>query len=267
MRVEVRRQFADTDIMALIGDAHVLVIEDKTGTQHHSDQLARYEKAVRNAYPSRTAVLVYLKTGDQACYDAVRQSGWSVVTRGQLLTFLQPHREVVRHDVLVDFTAYLESVESAVQAFRTTAPPQWGRSTRAWKGFYDALMRELGDGRWDYVPNQRGGFIGFWWGWQAVDGGKIYLQLEEELLCVKVHVHEDERRRSVRDEWTSRFPGEREGLKFRRPPRLGSGKYMTVAHVLGDYRVQLADGTLDLDATARLLRTATEVVRGLTAPT
>lgn len=64
--VKLKRQFKGIDVLALVGADHAIVIEDKTNTRNHSDQLRRYREVMEQEYPNckdKTA-FVYLKTGD-----------------------------------------------------------------------------------------------------------------------------------------------------------------------------------------------------------
>ena len=259
------RQLDDADIVALVGTDHVVVIEDKTSTGDHSDQLRRYEAAVRARYPTRKVVLVYVKTRDQASYEEVRRKGWAVFTRRQLLGVLRPARVSVSSDVLTDFVDHLEKVEADVQSFRSMALDSWGRCGPAWTGLYEEVIRHLRQGSWDYVPNAAGGFFGLWWAFHDVEGGQVYLQLEEGVLCVKVHVPDEVRRREMRGLWSGRVVGTRGDLHLRRPQRFGNGKYMTVAVLDGEYRKRTPEGVLDLASTLRVLSCATAEVAAVVA--
>ncbi|MCT7654457.1 PD-(D/E)XK nuclease family protein [Oceanimonas sp. NS1] len=48
--VEVLRQYRRLDVLCRINDNLILMIEDKTGTQEHSNQLVRYRAAVEKIF-------------------------------------------------------------------------------------------------------------------------------------------------------------------------------------------------------------------------
>lgn len=244
------RQVQGADIVADVGSEHVLVVEDKTHTANHSDQLQRYRAALAERHPGRELVCVYLKTGDQDGYADVRRKGWAVMTRARLLGILRAGDDV-QNAVFRDFVDHLEALDASVAAYASTVPSRWSQD--AWKGFFLELQDCLQTGGWNYVPNKAGGFMGFWWSWLKVEGGEIYLQLEQDKLTVKVRPDDQQRRRELRDRWVHRFVSHASGL-FKRPPKLGNGKYMTVALVSGDYRVLNDGGVLDLDSTIAALR-------------
>ncbi len=126
-----------------------------------------------------------------------------------------------------------------------------GRAFRDWEagdcfGFFDWCRDQLDiqDMRMDDVPNPRGGFFGAWWNchnWDKVrfknDKFCMYLQFEfaprssKNLLCVKVQVGGPASCARVREEVAARVlrHGDCASVGFRRPQRMGSGTYVTVA--------------------------------------
>ena len=117
-------------------------------------------------------------------------------------------------------------------------------------------------GDWRYVPNPSGGFLGFWWNNEGIEGGEIYLQLEEDALVAKIWAETPERRGELRERWFRRVAESIPG--FTRPKRFGNGEYMTVA-THGDYRIKSPDGRLDLEATVRALQATTAALSRLVA--
>jgi hypothetical protein len=63
--IEVRRQWKDIDVLLVVNGDTPILIEDKTDTKDHSDQLPRYKKVIAGAFPEDRIAAVYLKTGDQ----------------------------------------------------------------------------------------------------------------------------------------------------------------------------------------------------------
>jgi hypothetical protein len=250
--VQVQRQVGAVDVLALVGDTYAIIIEDKTDTAEHSNQLARYFTEVQRRFPGRTVLPIYLKTGEQSVFAAVARAGWRLFLRSDLLALLRTYNARVENDIVRDFREHLQRIDDAVASFRTLGPEQWNR--RAWEGFYQALQPIL-NGEWGYVANPSGGFMGFWWSWNDVLGGSLYLQLEQMWLTAKVEVPDEASRTVMREVWSERVTSAfAQSLKFQRPRRFGRGKFMTVA--LADY-LRLDAGRLDLDATVNVLQQAT----------
>lgn len=263
--VDAELQVEHADIVAEIGDEHLLVIEDKVHAGEHGPQLAEYRKRFAANASGRTLVLVYLKTGDQACYASVTGQGWAVFSRADLLEILRRGRGTVTNAIFIDFLDHVEEIESGVLRYRSVRPSDWAPRDPAYRGFYMELMRRLGTGKWNFVNNPARGFYGFWWGFWAIDGGQIYLQLQESKLVVRVKVDDEKRQAAIRDSWIELLAGSSAAPKveFRRPSRRGTGKTMAVAVLQADYRKVDAQNFLDLEATTQYLQALAQRVEAL----
>ena len=199
---EIYQQEKRIDVLARINKKHVLLIEDKTSSRDHSGQLKRYyghvagghselgETAAEDIYP------IYFKTGNQPRWDGRRierfiegANGYRVFHRDDFLRVLNGYKG--KNQILVDFRQYLQDWEDETNGYKDWSKDS-PKSGKAWEGFFRCLECELGIeddveyAPWGYVPNQSGGFLGFWW-WPSGDSA-VYLQIEgEEKLCFKVN--------------------------------------------------------------------------------
>jgi hypothetical protein len=256
--VRVHRQWRDIDVLLVVNGDTAIIVEDKTATKDHSDQLHRYRAAVTAEYPADRTAAVYLKTGDQGNYRSADAAGYGRFLRADFLVVLELGESAgVTSDIFTDFHRRLRRIEAAVQSFRTAPLAEWNSDWSRWKGFYLALQASLGEGDWDTVSNPSGGFVGFWWHWRD----DKYLQLENEKLCFKVTVPDEAQRASKWWEWHNALMAEcgSIGLKLVKPVRR-DGQCMTVAVLDGDYRRAGAGGTLDLESTLAVLRRAEALV-------
>lgn len=253
-------QEKNADIVVLVGDDLVLLIEDKVDGKAHSGQLERYYNALSDTYPDRQLLPTYFKTGDQSHYKKARRSGYEAFQRGDFLTVLQAGLDRgAESDIFTNYHAHLQRIDEAARSFEHVTLGEWPH--RAWNGFYTLLQQELGAGHWDYVSNPRGGFVGFWWKFTDVEGGEVYLQIEEERFCFKVKVYNDSNRKAMRSEWHRRIlnTAERFDLPAQKPSHFGHGEHMSVAVVPGDFRISGDDDVLDIDATIDRLQQAEEI--------
>lgn len=252
--VVVRRQWKDIDVLVVVNGDTAIVIEDKTDTRDHSDQLRRYREAVAGEFPSERIAAVYLKTSDQGSFRTVTQAGYGCFLRGDFLAVLDAgERAGVRNDIFADFHRRLWRIEAAVRSFATAPIAEWDTDSNRWIGFFLALQQRLGEGDWAYVPNKRGGFMGFWWHWR----GDVYLQLEGPKLCFKLAAPEPAIRTARWTAWCEALlrANGTDGIRVEKARRR-EGDYMTVAVLPGDYRQADQDGKLDLDRTVSVLRNA-----------
>ena len=281
---EIYQQDQSIDVLARIKDesaTHVLLIEDKTDTHDHSDQLERYYDAVtsrktRLGEVSASEVRpIYLKTGHQsrAQDQAIeKNTAFRVFNRRDFLDVLSTYRGA--HPLVTDFQEHLERREAEFNSYE-----QWKHdddrtswSWGAWEGFYRRLEDELHvEGEqppWGSVSNPSGGFLGFWWHWKSVaDADSLYLQLEvspgepdKQKLCFKVETSAD---RSAHPELKQKYHRlilDSGSGQVEKPQRMRVGQTMTVAVWQGDWFVFNPDGSLDIDGTVTNLRQAERII-------
>lgn len=264
--VEIQKQKANIDILCIINGDTPILIEDKTGTQQHSDQLSRYkELLVQMGFQIKKAIFVYIQTGDQSNYREIVQNNYCLVKRQHLLEIFESEagkQACLKSDILRDFARYLQEIEEDVQSYANKPLKDWYKNSNLWRGFYSALQYRFLDGEWDYVPNPSGGFLGFWWH-QVFDGKCIqYLQLEEDKLCFKIDVEKHEERAELRNFWYDKIKEKSQnfGLTIKRPKRFGNGQYMTVAILDQEYRVVNCNQILDIEETIKILNESAKLL-------
>lgn len=251
--VKIERQFKSLDILAIVNDKFAILIEDKTYTKDHSNQLMRYREAVNIAYPNLIQLPIYFKIADQSHYRSPEAARYKPFTRNMMLEVL--NRGIangVSNSIFTDYQKHLQHIENSVAAFRTKRIDDW--DAFAWQGFYQELQKEI-DGNWGYVSNKQGGFWGFWW--RTASFAPYLLQLQQKRLCVKLKATEEEGRVSLpaaKDALKGILEKSAESsLQLRKPSRLGIGKTVTVAE-RNDYLYTKSDGTIDLERTIEELK-------------
>lgn len=270
--VHVRRQVYKLDVLIevnkdLPGKLAILV-EDKTHTSNHSDQLNRYHEQVSKDYQLSEMIPLYFKTGYQSKFDTL--GFFKPYLRSHFLTVLQNGKKAgVQNAIFADFLAHLEQMDAAVSKFSNKVLKDWDHLD--WQGFFmvlydkhlDLAKTEIDDD-WGYVANPSGGFFGYWWYFKTVPGSSYmpYLQLEEECLVFKIEVrNEADDRRVARNDAHHRLikAATQSNISVDRPKRMGNGLFMTVARWSNDYRV-FSDGKLDFDATLANLKKAQKIL-------
>jgi hypothetical protein len=179
------------DVVAEINDL-VIAIADKTGTCLHEGDVEALRKLRRGyqepkpAKPVREVLAVYLKTGDEAHFDAVESHGLKPFLRPHLLALLRQNKRLLSQNAIVgDFYALLEKKEADVNAWRHAPVADWTQEPTPWIGFFERLRTAFSGLSWRYVPNPSGGFLGAWWPWRTwKDGAGVYLQIKEDLTSI-----------------------------------------------------------------------------------
>ncbi len=263
-QVEVRKQDHNIDVLCVINNIYPILIEDKTGTINHSNQLARYLKEVKNRkFNEKNIIPIYFKTEDQDNYSDILKNRYQPYLREDFLKVLNTYKG--KNSILIDYRYYLQSISDKVESYKSVEISKW--DWYAWVGFYIELKKRLDCGGWKYVANPSGGFLGFWWSWTGSSGCEQYLQLEQEKFCFKICVENDNERKTLRSKWHKIIKTESKNysLDVIKPSRFGYGEYMTVCILNGEYREVTHSGSIDMEKTLAKFREAEHLLRMVTA--
>ena len=277
--VKVQRQVEKLDILIEVnkGEASQLVIlvEDKTHTDHHSGQLKRYYDNATKNYSSEQIIPIYFKTGYQSKFDVGQ---YETYLRKDFLELLRNGSKTANNAIYTDFLTHLEGMEWVVNQFLTkdlTASEgelAWNDNDRRglFMHLYETFSKTDDKANWGYVANASGGFFGFWWNFEVSAQGDYwsYLQLEGDKLCYKIGFSDvayetengREKAQTIKSIWSDLL------LKLDEESTAKHtkiGKTMTIARKADGVKVFPAktDGTLDLDKTVTKLLEAQEVLR------
>jgi hypothetical protein len=265
--VESNRQFKNIDVWALINNEHFIVIEDKTGTKEHSDQLNRYSNIAAEKYEkSKIEIsLVYFKMEEQGSFKNIEDAGYSVFKRTQMLSILTQYMSstggVNQNAIIVDFYKNLVELDEKINSYKALPINDW--HWYSWQGFYTELQEHF-DGTWDYVSNPAGGFLGFWWNWAyaTVEGKKFefYLQLEQNKLIFKFYTINKDDRVELRDLYRAKLIqiAKKHQVDISRYGRVGI--YMGVAKLNPEYIIIDGSKLLDFNATVKNLEKMVNII-------
>ena len=186
--VNIRQQYKNIDIVVEVNDSEVIVIEDKVNTSHHSNQLERYRKIIEDSeeYKDYNKYFIYFKVGNECMNNGVEQAGYKRITRANILNIIDKYKDLENY-LLNDYIDYLENKESIFNKYKVENDiNKWEWSI--WEGYYSNLrtQKDIKEFCWNYVSNQSGGFLGFFWNWQELRYIKdnkdidynLYLQIE-----------------------------------------------------------------------------------------
>jgi len=235
--VEAGRQRDNIDIWANINDKYLIIIEDKTYTSEHSNQLERYKKTAMNWYKEKDMemIYIYLKTvtESKSSIENIKSKGFKYINRSNLIDFFKNYSDI-KNNIYIDFVEKITNLEIAEKAFETKKIQEWDWDWNCWIGFYSYLDSKLDIHGWQYVSNPAGGFLGIWWHFLDWKEYTVYLQIEQGDLCFKIGNVKEENRKVARDEWYNILIAkakESNREEIRKPDRFGNGEWMTVAMV------------------------------------
>ena len=194
--VECKKQEHHIDVFAIVNGEYALIIEDKTNTSEHGNQLKRYSEWVQGEkkYSDLELHCVYYKTGNESYAKLKRlkenyikeypEENFLIITREDVLQVFK--QSTTSNAIFCDYVEHLQKIQDLTDLYLSLPLKEWKWET--WQGFYMALEKELQAGDWGYVANPSGGFLGFWWHWNSIASCPevdIYLQFEQKKLCVK----------------------------------------------------------------------------------
>ena len=170
-KIEIKKQYENIDVLCIINDTYSIIIEDKTNTKNHSNQLKRYYEKVKTNFSDTEILPIYFKTGDQSSYDDIIKNNYKIYLRQDFLKVLKKIDS--NNDIIQDYTNYLQNLDDSINSYKILPIEEWYYNS--WKGFFIELKKKLNDGNWDYVSNPNGGFLGFWWNWNSNNKYHLYL--------------------------------------------------------------------------------------------
>lgn len=251
--VEAGRQWCNIDIWADINSEYFIIIEDKTNTYEHDEQLERYAALVEKEYgKTRKIICIYIKTELESLnrIKEIQKKGWAYCGRQELLGFLLSQNSV--DNIFVDYVNYLKEKDELSNSFYQYSNLYTWESV---KGLYINIQNKLNEwSDWDYVANPSGGFLGLWFHFtQCLSNHdrEFYLQIENNCydrcdLYIKIC-----------GDWNrevSYLYGKLEhlqnickdfGLTISKPVRYRPGEYTSLA-IINDVFLE-SNGKLDLD--------------------
>ena len=173
-----------------------IIIEDKSGTTEHDEQLERYKKIVIEKYQDQNPEVIgaYYKSGLQGRQDGIIAAGYRAVFRPQILEILNKHPECMKNDIFGSYYRNLYDAQNEAQKYKEYRYDEW-----EWcqiEAFFDDILHSERFGEekfcaYDYVPNQDGGFISMWTAGSYIknEPWQLYFQLEfapkKAQICIK----------------------------------------------------------------------------------
>lgn len=267
IKVKAGRQWENIDVWAEVNDKYLIIIEDKTFTSHHSNQLERYKKSaidwcLKNNFEN--PVCIYLKTGNESQnnLNGIIKEGFAIFNRVDFINLLKDYSST-SNNIFLDFLERLTRIEKSNNEFETKIIGKWNGSD--WQGFFQFLEKEIKIVNWHYVNNPNGGFWNAVLNWDYWGIYPSYLQIEQGKLCFKISTDPNEpvvmpentTRSEVRNKLCNLILKKSREFGFEhinRPSRFGNGNYMTVAVVKRENWLGADDAILDKETVVKILK-------------
>lgn len=182
--VSLKRQFKRVDVFVTLGvkdgPDHHLLLEDKTFTRDSKNQISRYLKAIQDEGIKGRVIPIYLKSWleePRKVPEALAQ-----IYLLDLASFVQEiDLKQANSEILSNWCEHILARQNSTERFKELCINEW--EWDQWHGFFNALSHHpsilLLEPGFGYVPNQSGGFIGCWMGWEEhPEVDQTYLQID-----------------------------------------------------------------------------------------
>ncbi len=238
----IKRQYKKIDVLIEVNNKYNIIIEDKTFTSEHNDQIKRYRKVLEDENV-QNIICVYYKIVEENFTGHVDVQ----ITRKDLIDVFTKYINTAENAIFTDYYENLLEIETETQAYMNTKIELWRiEYNHVYRGFFSHLInnniinlsRRVG---WGYIPNQSNGFWGLWWYYlsneeliacnlkeEFVD--EVYLQIEDNLIAVKMTVV-TEKSNDVR--WSLFKYFESKTPEFQKKV-FRNGKHMTIGYITYD---------------------------------
>ena len=185
------RQWEKIDISVTVNKKYFIIIEDKTGTNQHGNQLANYKEKAQNHCNENNLelVCVFLKTRDDSTYivNSIERENYKYISRNDLLSLFEKHSHI-KNDIFIDYFERLKNIEAKTNSYKTDLS-SIKKSYDACCGFYKELEKRIYTRlkeksmdnvvcNWEQVNNPGGMFLGFWFYPANFHKSNMYFQIE-----------------------------------------------------------------------------------------
>lgn len=239
---EPERQYKSIDILLTVNDKYKIIIEDKTHTKEHGNQLERYINTVKSNFTNYVVKGIYFKTGFQSDLSAVTGAGYMYFGLESVLSVIEKYASKTTSEIFNSYYSYLKKWYDDINKYKYLPLCKWDYAQI--NGFYNSLEKEFCGMQSDYgyVPNRSGGFYGMWFYndiYRTYNEAKyeLYLQCEfssgELKICYKASSQSDTKiDKEVREHFIGKngndYVNIAEKYGFEKPHWLRGGKTSTL---------------------------------------
>lgn len=242
---DIKKQCNNIDVLIKVNDKYSVIIEDKTFSNVHDDQINKYEKALKSI-GRQNIKCVYYKIVEQA-HDEKNAIN---IKRNDLIDIFGKYVGKTENVIFKDYYDYLLEIDADVNSFKNEDIKDWRKKyNHVYKGFFNHLVQDNiiqmnedsiinGGYNWGYVKNNNGGNWCLWWfsiksdclnacNLLEKDMSELYLQIEDDQIVIKM-ISDSQESQDVR--WSlyrhcKNIMPEFEKKTFRK------GKHMTVGYI------------------------------------
>ena len=220
----INKQYKNINVYLIVNGYHI-IIEDKTFTYSHDNQIDRYtDTLIEEGIPKEEIIRVYYKIVEQSEKEETDKKDLPIVElyRDKILSILNKYVRNANDKIFTDYVEYLQSIELETKGYEINKIAKW--SYLNYVGFFTKLLNEkiihneddaYWDSGWGYVSNPKGGFNALWWipyirkDLRNEIRSDLYLQIENNKIALKLYNHDleekDNEEEIINKRWNLRY--------------------------------------------------------------
>jgi len=104
--IVIKKQEHQIDVLCIINDTYYIIIEDKTNTSEHDNQLHRYFNVIsKKDIPEENILCIYYKSGEEYNLDILGQ--YKLFSKNDILNVLNIE---TKNQILIEYTKHIEKL-------------------------------------------------------------------------------------------------------------------------------------------------------------
>ena len=242
---DIKKQYNNIDVLVEVNDKYSIIIEDKTFSNVHDDQINEYEKKLKSE-GRQNIKCVYYKIVEQAHDEKMAIN----IKRNDLLDTFSEYIDKTNNVIFRNYFDYLLAIDEDVNGYKNTPINFWREKyNHAYKGFFAHLVQDNiiqikeddvvnGKYNWGYVANPNGGIWYLWWfsiKSECLDScnlfekyiDELYLEIEDNQIVIKMTGDSQE----AQDVRWSLYEFCNKNVEEFKKKTFRKGKHMTVGYV------------------------------------
>jgi hypothetical protein len=172
--LNITRQYKNIDVLLQLRYqklTYMVIVEDKTDSVEHNDQLKRYRNSIENDFEQSNInriFVVYYKTGILSEYTLIRDNCDVLLDRHSILQLLSDSLQKAStvNPILLDYVENIKRRSTAYDLYRSLPLIEW--QSQQFQGFFEYLQHSFKNSSYwtglGYNDNRNGGHWTFWFG-------------------------------------------------------------------------------------------------------
>ena len=246
--VEIERQYEDIDVLCIVNKKYHIIIEDKTNTSHHDDQLDKYYNLISKNIDSKNILCIYYKSGEE--YDLSQLHGqtdtgitweYKLFSKDDILDVLDMELD---NQILIDYQYHITNL--AIESnYKILDISDW--TTNTWISF----VRDLHIG--GNLTHGRGANKGIYFQYTIIDNDNIgfYLRIsfDKKKIQFKLENEGDEPTKELGLKYFELLNKYSKNIKIKKVKFSSSKQTMTIAETDDFFPIVDANNLIDFAKT------------------